>query len=518
MTSLTTHLARFRCRLSVVRTALLATTAVILAGCSDSTGPRDRTGFLLLERPQSTNGDTVDTRLSGALVLLLRDSAGRPLPGADILLRGRIPDGMSLFTEVLRFRNPEQPFAQWSRRWHSVRTDAEGVIRVEVMLGTVAGKIDLEMIGMTPEFQATDTISFMVHAGAPAALEIGPSDSAVYVGGSYQLRLRVVDRYGNARPEQPTTSAAHDTVTVTVTGRVTGERIGRATVHGVFGGLLDSAAVSVVPRGVIAATRSGLGDQRPDQLLQFELDGSALQVLGARSIERPSWSPSGALLTFVDHGGPDDIYGGRIRIRTATGTEYRLLTAQDEYDMVDAPRFDREEAWVYFAGFTSWPSIMRAPVSGGIAETVVARDPEGYGGFYDPAPSPDGRYVAYVAYANCCIVNGVRILDLVTGQTAQGPYLWNPRWIEESGTIIGYRELETPGFVEVRPDGSVVREIPFALYGASPFDVSPDGRWVVVSTDFATFWTRHLFLFDLETGVHLPLGYSADMGAPAWKP
>ena len=512
------------CSTSLVSVLALA---MFLAGCGDSTGLRPpRAAFRIIERPRSTDGDTVDTRLEGELVLMLHDSTGRPRADTDVILRGIAPAGVEFHTPVLRFRNSNDPQGGWSDSFGGIglRTDAQGTARAEVALGEVAGTIQLEIIGTspaygtTPGFFAVDTTSFMVHPGAPAALELLPRDSAVYAGRSYQLRMSVFDRYRNLRHgEKPATSTATDAITVTPAGLLTGVNIGRGVVRATLGNVVDSALVSVAPRGLVAATRPSFMGRGP-QLLQFELDGSGFQVLADRRIESPSWSPTGSLLTFVDFGGPgESFYGGRLITRDAAGIERRIFHGQVETDYVYAPRFTPDESSVYFAGMTFWGSIMRVRREGGTPETVVARKPDSYTGLHSPSPSPDGRYLAYVAYANCCDVNGLRILDFSTGTTVQGPYLWNPRWLP-GGSILGYRDIGVKALVEVNPDGTIVRETPFMLNGASPFDLSPDGQWVLMSTDVKAFGPRMLLLHELATGLTLPLAFSIDFGMPAWKP
>jgi hypothetical protein len=477
----------------------------------------------ILERPRSTDGDTVDTELDGELVLLLRDSAGRPDPDAGVGLRGLAPAGVPFFTPLLRFRDASDPESAWSDIGSYAPADAQGVVRVKVALGQVAGEILLEIMrtgagGLVPQRPTIDTIAFTVRPGRPAAVELLPGDSAVYVGRSYQLRTRVFDRHGNTRVgERPATSTATAAITVNGTGLLTGVHIGRGIIRAAIGNVKDSAFVSVVPQGVIAATRPNFGDRGP-QLLQFELDGSDFRVVHDRRIESPSWSPTGSTLAFVDFGGANDFfYGGRLKTRTA-GVDRILLQGQVETDYVYAPHFSHDEAWVYFAGTTFWGSIMRVRKEGGTPEMVVPRNPDGYTGFHHPSPSSDGRYLAYVAYANCCDVNGLRILNFVTGATAQGPLLWNPEWLP-AGTILGYRNTGATGFVEVNPEGTILREYPFHLIGASPFDLSPDARWVIVSTDLEDMpGRRMLVLYELATGLTLPLGYSVDFGMPAWRP
>jgi len=107
-------------------------------------------------------------------------------------------------------------------------------------------------------------------------------------------------------------------------------------------------------------------------------------------------------------------------------------------------------------------------------------------GFVNPQPSPDGRLVAYLSSSTSFYerprdlwvarANGTRARRVATGYVAR--IVWSP-----DSTRLAYELGEKLHIV--RADGSGDRIVPFE---ATPVwiqlaDVSPDGRWVVATTD-----------------------------------
>jgi len=210
---------------------------------------------------------------------------------------------------------------------------------------------------------------------------------------------------------------------------------------------------------------------------------------------------------------PGYFYGGCVFLRDSLGNERPLLADYTDYETQASPRFSYDDSRVYFAGRTTYPDILRAHLDGTGIDTVAIPPADSYGGYWEPAPSPDGRYIAYT---DCCSANPLRVLDVSTGQTVTGLPGRQPRWIARTDTIV---TVTATGFVLLRPDGTVVRTIPCALSELTLFDLSPDGRWIAVSANVdAEASALHIDLISLDTGLRLPLGYTKDMGSPAWRP
>jgi len=490
-------------------TALLAVAAGALASCSDSTAPAPLPGLHVVEMPRTSANDTIGAELQGVLIAQLNDSAGRPLPGVEVGMVPIRPPGTPPDDFVL-FLHTAADASEWWADQLELLTDAAGAVRVRVKLGSVAGEIPLVLYAETPKGLLVDTTIFVVTPGAPASIDLQPADSALYEGGSYKLRPRVLDRGGNERGERPTLATDSSAISLSTDDAVKGRQLGRALVVATLDGIADSAWVSVVPHGVLAAVRT-VGTDRAVQLVTFELDGSELAILATRTIEQVGWAASGAQLAFVDKSESGYYYGGRIFLRDDQGMERPLLADYTDYETQTSPRFSFDEECVYFAGRSSNAAILRVHPDGTGLETVVAAPTSPNSRYYNPAPSPDGRYVAYSASFDPV----TRILDLATGEVAEGPQGRQPRWIIATDSLVVSTDT---GFVILRADGAAVRSVRTPLFNDSPFDRSPDGRWVAVSTDRSQWGPRTIDLVNLDSGMRLPLGFSEGMIWPAWKP
>jgi len=487
--------------------------SVVLLSCGDGTGPASdprpspNLGVTLISG--ETTPDTIGSGLPALLVLEVRDSAGRAARDVDVLLvPSRRREGLYGASDLLVAVPGE-----YMDNVTEARTGADGRVSVGVRRGDFAGTVHLVVI--VPSLGIADSIPFTVLPGEPAQVSITPADTALYADRTYQLRGGLQDRAGNAVMGEVSFVADSAAVAVSPEGEVAGHRIGRTSLRASWGSFTDTAWVSVVPRGVLAATRVHLGT-RPDQLLAFDLDGSNFRVVMARRIEYVSWAPTGDGMLVVDA----EYYNGRAFVISAQGAERPLLGDYRAYETFDkAPRYTRDGSWVYFSGRESmWSQrIWRVRPDGSGAEVLAAPTAE-FESLINPAPSPDNRFVAYSSWATSRGSYETRILDLETGATGTLPRgaeqsVWHP-----SGDVLVSLERDT--FVLWQPGGTVVRTIPFTrdILSSAPFDVSPDGDWVVVSADRPAFAGRFLSLVHLTTGQQIPLPFTRDMGWPAWHP
>ena len=334
------------------RLAPLLVALLSLAACHDVTEPvSEGAGPLqVLERPVTTDHDTVDSQLGGALRLAIYDSAGRRLPNAAVSIRAVSGDTT---------RGTENAFAVFSHdSWWQVGTgpysfapwfitDSVGEVRIPIRLGTLAGRIGARVAVVGLETSSTFTVWLTVHPGAPAGLRLLPQDTALYVGHTYPLRANVIDRYANARPEQPTVVADSAAATATSAGVVTGQAIGRAKFRATWGSFTTTAWASVVPHGNLAAVAS-----YPTRLIRMNLDGSDLHSVET-TINYIAWAPSGTRLAVQDYGGPNPYcyYEGYAAVMDTLGVEKQLLPVNDCGNFEEAqraPRFSADEQWVYF--------------------------------------------------------------------------------------------------------------------------------------------------------------------------
>jgi hypothetical protein len=151
------------------------------------------------------------------------------------------------------------------------------------------------------------------------------------------------------------------------------------------------------------------------------------------------------------------------------------------------------------------------PDGTGLAGVIAPGDTAVLAGMH-PAPSPSGRYLVYMVYTTYPTTE-FRVLDSVTGQTTAITGIDGALWMPRGDTLVALRSAPTPALVLLRPDGGEVRSVPYTSgwSGFLPYDVSPDGQWIVIQ--------RNGFeLVSLANGLRLPLAFTVGLGAPAWRP
>ena len=513
-----THAPR---RLALLIAALLAAIA-----CHDSMAPENAGPLWIVGHPVTTDHDTVDTELPGALVVAVFDTAGKPLREASVYINATVADTSAAPTVALYFRYPGAGSSSWQalvaerqpfRYW--LRTDSVGEVRIPIRLGQLAGRVGATVAVAGQEARSTYTVWFNVRPGAAARVRLAPRDTAVYVDHSYQLRPRVVDRYDNARSEVPDVAGDSTAVALTTTGLATGRSLGRARFRASWHSLTDTAWASVVPHGTLAAVTSW-----PSHVVMFDLDGSGYHTIAPQYVGFISWAPSGTRMAVQDNGGatPYCYYEGFAAVIDVSGNERQLVNVGDCSNFMEAqrtPRFSHDETWIYFeraryaSGAGSFgPSIYRVHPDATGLEAIRTPDGTAILDGMHPAPSPTGRYLVYSVYVPYPTLE-TRVLDTSTGQTAVISGVEGATWMKGSDTLIAFRSAGHASIVLLRPDGSEVRSVPydFGWSGSPPYDVSPDGRWLVVQ--------RNGFeLVSLESGAVIPLTFTIGLGAPAWRP
>ena len=463
--------------------------AVLLAASCDSgpTTPERGTPGIRFVSGQSAT----DTILAHGTVLSVevRDSAGKLRPHEEIWF--------SAASAYLGPKEQANPGIHFFEQTVVTRTDAQGRASTGVQLGAKVGPA--AVIVMVPFVGMEDTARYTITAGNPARVIVAPKDSAAYAGGGYTLHAKVLDRYENPRADPVAFEAG---ASVQVEGnRVRAADIGRGFTVARVGSVVDTAWTSVVPRGVVAAVgndpSSGKGG-----VLSFELDGSRFRLLYEGDVRHLAWHPSGSrfLFTVRDY----DLF-----VSDMTGNA-RPVPEASSFNYVWGT-FSADGEWIYYV---KGDQVYRQPVNGG-AEVRLFHGGFGYFATGNPSPSPDGTKLVY-ARSRFIPYEPMEVLDLSTRRTVSLGVMgrspdWSPR-----GDQIAYAD---DGFLRlIRPDGSGVRTLagPSGTPARGAFadpDWSPDGAWVVA-------WSSgpSLSLVHVESGLVLPLAFTAGMHSPAWRP
>ena len=498
-----------------MRLSWLPLVLVILGlGCQEATAPGTMGLRILSGRGQE---DTVFTLQPAPLVAEFRDSSGAPRAGVPILFES-ISSGPKGPEIALFIDTPGQ-----SGLVLSDTTDNNGRVSVRVLFGRTAGLGWVRVSAST--FGLSDSASFVVLPGRLARVEIEPADTAMLAGGIVKLR-GAFDAWGNERADPIEWSASPpDIVEVVGPGLIKGLRTGRAMVRAHLGTVTDSVGINVVPPGRIAALFYPIIYGEPQYVVLFNTDGSEFQHLdiSADCAHGLQWLPTGDRIIFGRNPAPSLCFVQRLYSTTVSGTVQRIRSDTVPLAGEFWPRMTADGQWIYFSGRPDHQNgeIWRVRPDGADAERIGPA-----AGWYDldqhPSPSPDGSEVVYASTRLGESGTFLRAVNTTTravrdlGITGISPS-WSPR-----GDQIAF--LRDDRYYVVALDGSGERPLVYSRYSGGmpdPPSWSPDGNWfvavVVDPAGYAPLYGR-LALIDATSGSVLPLGWTAQLTYPTWRP
>jgi hypothetical protein len=488
---------RYPSRLRFIVPAILS---IGLGGCQDPTVPDSREpGIHVLSAAGVV--DTIQAFLPEPLTVRIVGMEGNPLSDVSVRFLGVISKTSSREGPTATFVGPHKlPL------WETIeRTDARGIARVGVQLGTFAGQAAVAI--SVPTMGYADTIRYVVRPGKASAVIGYPRDTTAYVGRGYVLRGEVYDRGGNPLPDAVTFSAegpvsiADNMLIANALGR------GRITAHS--GALEDVIQVSVVPEGTVAF-RAGR------QLIVSNLDGSNFrsvapwspgnQTFGSSWIAVPGveWSPIGRTLLAPYE-------KSILSVDVATGLEEAVFSS--DFGPVAGARYSEDGNWLFFSAADAPKqscSLFRASVDG-LRLEQIGSPPTRYLCEFAPSPSRDGQRVAYTrTYGSSSeVVIHTVGTDSTTDIRLAGTHgAWGP-----IGDRIAYADT-TRQMRVITPDGVVIHDLGNVGSDVNWIDWSPDGEWLLVNT-------RHQgvpVLIQVTTGIKMPIRWAVPVGEGAWRP
>ncbi|MBW3571622.1 MAG: hypothetical protein KY467_10990 [Gemmatimonadetes bacterium] len=502
---------------------LLLTTPV--AGCSgDSTGPGNEPGhepgINIVAGANVT--DTVSASLPLALRVVVRDAAGRILPGVVVRFSSVpiVRAGGTTVPSVL----VGDVSAAGASTFFADTTSADGVALARIVMGRAAGAgaVSIEV----PEAGLQDTARYTITPGGAAKIVLPVVDTTIQVGRTMPLSGRVEDRYGNVRADTIIYEVAGTGLTITG-GQVSAGAPARAAVVGrVDRSSLapDTTWVSVVPAAMIAARRG-------DKLVTAALDGTGL--IGIPHIHEagdygPEWHPNGQSLLAV----LGDAFGSLYSVELGGATQQVIAPTMSSAGGRSVPGVIRgfiyspDAQWVYLSGNScNYTAILyRLPVANPPA--IERLSPTGADECFElvnhwPSLSPDGARLAFENQTWNQSGYSIRVMTIATRAVTQlvaGGQ--RPRW-SPTGDLIAY--WADKQIWVVRPDGTGARVVspPGRAYvpGAQ---WSPDGQWILARFEPRREWAgTTVALLNVSTGLEIPLPWTTGYGAitlPVWRP
>jgi hypothetical protein len=239
---------------------------------------------------QPVQGDgqvgVVGTVLPQALLVLVKDRAGQPLPGVAVHFRIIAGGGTVDTTQAV--------------------TDDAGQARAIWTLGGTAGT---QQVGAVVEGLSAVTFSATAKPGQPASIVFTPDSLTLdALGDSARLTVSAHDSYGNDVHGTALTWSSSDTLVATIdsSGKILSRGNGQARVIGSSGTRADTARIVVAQRGVSFAIAAGqrtinaIGDTVPLRVDWRDRNGFAAPTSAGTA---PEWTLSEPTVATVSTGG-----------------------------------------------------------------------------------------------------------------------------------------------------------------------------------------------------------------------
>jgi Tol biopolymer transport system component len=263
---------------------------------------------------------------------------------------------------------------------------------------------------------------------------------------------------------------------------------------------------------------------------------NAVQVVAtekSRSAQNPAFAPDGDTIIYtLFHGGynkgPAGIYACPLK-----GGNGLALIDESGHDSVNLPGASWNQAAnriVFASDRVNRDEIWTMAHDGSDRRQITSRQG---GCCTEPAFSPDGRWIVFemddtgsdeTRQGSICKiqVDGTGFTKLTDGPD-KGTDDRQPNWSPSGDAILFQRRI--PGsdnwdIYTMNPDGTGLKQITGTDASDTDASFSPDGRWIVYSSDYGGLATPNIFIVPATGGMpeRITVSDTDEDGAPSWSP